>query len=458
VKISSKAREGLTAALAEYAVNARFADMPADVVDSAKRVTLDTLGCIVLGSTLPGGDIMAKYIRTIGSNGTSTVVGKDFTTAPALAALTNGTSAHSDELDGSHKSWGHPAGPAVAVALATCELENKGGAELLNAVALMHDVGARVFTALGSRSAILQTHHIHSTGPYSIGTAAAAANVLGLTQMQCQYAMGIALMKVFSTGAFFDEREHMTKAMTHGQSAYAGVTGALLAREGFEANEAVIEARHGLIDAWGTDEMNLDLFTEDLGSHYSVTDTAFKYYSAGYPIHAPLHAALTLVKEHGIDTADITAVTVAMASAAAEIVDTRDMPSISVQDMVSLGMVLGKLSYEDAHDAEALARPEVQRLKSTITITPDPELAKMGSHHRASWVAITTSAGTVRSQVHRPPGHWETGGMPWSDAEAKFESLVEPRLGAKACAGLIDIARNLEKYESLEDLVRLLRK
>ena len=456
--ISAKAREGLTAALADYSVKANFGDMPSDVVDSAKRVTLDTLGCFILGSTLPPGNIMARFVRSVGGSGPATVAGQDFSTSPTYAALANGTSAHSDELDASHKSWGHPAGPAVAVALATCELENKGGAEMLNAVALMHDIGARVFTALGSRSAILETHHVHSSGPYAIGTAAAAANVLGLNQKQCQYAMGISLMNVFSTAAFFDELEHMTKAMTHGQSAYAGVTGALLAREGFEAHEAIIEARHGLIDAWGTDEMNLDLLTEGLGEHYSVTDTGFKYYSAGYPIHAPLHAALSVLKEHRIDIADITAVTIAMASQAAEIVDTRNMPSISVQDMVSLGMVLGKLSYEDSHDDEALRRPDVLDLKSKITVIRDPELAAMGSHQRASWVEVTTGDGTFRSRVQLPPGHWEAGGMPWPDAEAKFTALVEPRMGGEVSAKIIEVVKNLESQDSLEDLARLLRK
>ena len=153
--------------------------------------------------------------------------------------------------------------------------------------------------------------------------------------------MAIASMNVFSPAAFHDELNHMTKAMAHGQAAFAGVSGALLAMEGFEANERILESPHGLIDAWSTDETDISLLTAGLGEYFSITDTGFKYYSAGYPIHAPLHAALDLIHEGEIAIDDIRFVIVRMAPQSAEIVDDRAMPSISLRDMVAVGMVLG---------------------------------------------------------------------------------------------------------------------
>jgi hypothetical protein len=48
--------------------------------------------------------------------------------------------------------------------------------------------------------------------------------------------------------------------------------------------------------------------------------------------------------------------------------------------------------------------------------------------------------------------------MPWPDAEAKFTALVEPRMGGQVSAKIIEVVKNLESQNSLEDLARLLRK
>jgi 2-methylcitrate dehydratase PrpD len=161
---------------------------------------------------------------------------------------------------------------------------------------------------------------------------------------------------------------------------------------------------------------------------------------------------------NNIDAADIVSVTVAMASQAAEIVDARNMSSISVQDMVSLGMVRGRLTYEDAHDEAGLRSPEVQAMKAKVTVIRDPQLAALGSHNRASWVEIQTKDGTHRSAVHLPPGHWDAGGMPWADAEVKFRALVAPRLGVDVAAELIEVVRDIENYNTVVALSQLLRK
>ena len=144
----------LTAQLAKYIVATDYTKIPDDVVDCTKRVLLDTLGCMVLGSTLPGGSIMEKYLRATGVVGNTTVIGSSLKTSTAYAALANGTSSHADELDASHKSWGHPASLSVAAALAVCEAAERSGRDLVNGVALSHDIGTRVFTAMGEQAGV----------------------------------------------------------------------------------------------------------------------------------------------------------------------------------------------------------------------------------------------------------------------------------------------------------------
>jgi 2-methylcitrate dehydratase PrpD len=132
------------------------------------------------------------------------------------------------------------------------------------------------------------------------------------------------------------------------------------------------------------------------------------------------------------------------------------MPSISLRDMVALGVVLGKLDYEDAHDEAALARVDVQRLRSVIRIEPDEALGLHRPERRCARVDIETSADTYRSREYIPPGHWELGGMPWDAVETKFRSLVDPRLGSEAAERLVSVVRGLDDVSQVTDLTELL--
>ena len=448
----------LTEKVATYSLGSDFAALPDDVVDCTKRVVLDTLGCIVLGSTIDAGRIMGSYVREIGGRADASVIGGGLSAPAAYAALANGTSAHADELDASHVSWGHPASVAIPMALAVCETIGADGREFLNAVVLAHDFGGRLVQAAGGRREIQETRHSHSSVLYAVGAAAAAGRLMRLKPLAQHHAMALAMFNISSPAAFMDERKHMTKAMAHGQSAFAAVSGAFLAAGGFEANDNVLEARHGLADFWFSDDAAIDKVTADLGKYFSITDTGFKYYSAGYPIHAPLYNSLKIVQENDVAVADIDSITVGMASHAADIVDSRDMPSICIQDMLSLGMVLGRLSFEDAHDTETLARPEVRELRGKIRIERDAELDLISPPFRGAWVRIATTDGRVFERpAQLAPGHWDLGGAPWADVEAKFTQLVEPRLGALNAARIIAFTRDLEHLSDLAELGRLLR-
>ncbi len=442
----------ITERLAAYTRSTDFGKLPDEVVDRAKRVIADELGCMVLGSTMPPGERVRSFVRSIGGVPEAVVVGGG--RAPAgYAALANGTSSHADELDGVHVSQGHPAGTSVAGALAMAEALHLGGRDLINAVVLSFDVGCRILVAIGGGHAVRRAHHVHGSPLYALGVACAAGRLLGLDQVPTQHAMALAALNIAVPASFYDERNHMSKALNQGQAAYAGVTGALLAAHGFEGHDRILEARDGLIDGWRTDRTDVDAMTAGLGDSYAILEAGFKYYSAGYPINSPLAGAFALLKEHALRADDIVRVRVGMAPSSADVVDNRPMPSICLQDMLSVGIALGRLQYEDAHDEANLLRPDVRRLRGTIEIVRDAGLAADAAQRRVSWVEIATADGqSYRGPERIAPGHWELGGMPWGDLEDKFTSLVAPRLGAGASAQIFSIVRDLEAYDDLAGL------
>lgn len=448
----------LTRQLAEYSLSTGYDQLPDEVVDRVKRVIADELGCMVLGSTMPPGERIRGYARSVAGPAQATVIGGGMRVQAALAALANGTSSHADEVDGVHISQGHPAGTSVAGALAMCEWLALPGRDLINAIALSYDVGCRLVLAFGGGNVLRRAQHMHSSQVYAIGVAAAAGRLMGLESLPLRHAFALAAMNVFVPTAFYNERNHMSKAMNQGQAAYAGITGAVLASHGFEAHDDIVETRDGLLDVWWTDDCDPAMVTADLGKTFSVLDAGFKYYSAGYPIHSPIAGGLRIMREHHLTADQIARVRVGMWPSSADVVDSRPMPSICLQDMLSLALVLGRLSYDDAHDPANLDRPDVRRLRGVIEIVRDSTLPEGAARRRLSWVEITTVTGdVVRGPNLIAPGHWELGGMPWDDLEEKFRSIVVPRLGAEAAGRIFALVRRLETQDNLGELSRLLR-
>jgi 2-methylcitrate dehydratase PrpD len=448
----------LTEQVAAYARATQFAKLPEEVVDRAKRVIADEIGCMVLGATMPPGERVRAFAAATGGAPVSSVIGGGLRTSPGYAALANGTSSHSDELDGVHVSQNHPAGTSLAAALAVTESLSLGGQDLINAVVLSFDVGCRILMAMGGGHMVRREHHAHGTPLLALGAAVAAGRLLRLEQLPMQHALNLAALNIMVPASFYDERNHMSKAMNQGQAAYAGVTGALLASHGFEAHDRVLETKDGIVDLWQTSKADIAVITAGLGENYSIMDAGFKYYSAGYPINSPIYGGLMLMREHQLAAGDITKIRVGLTPASAEVVSNRVMPSISLPHMLSLALVLGRLGYDDAHDEANLRRPDAERLRGTVEIVPDASFGPDAAARRVSWVEITTADGQVfRGPDRIAPGHWELGGMPWDDLEEKFTSLVAPRLGAEASARIFSFVRELETCDDLAPLTTAAR-
>ena len=92
--------------LVAYSRDSRFERLPEPVVNAAKRVILDILGCMILGTTLPPGEVMWRYVDSAAGGGPSSIVGRGTAVTAAYAALANGTAAHADELDCSIRTGG----------------------------------------------------------------------------------------------------------------------------------------------------------------------------------------------------------------------------------------------------------------------------------------------------------------------------------------------------------------
>src|SRR5258708_13409600 len=115
-----------TATLASYVANLKFDDIPPEVLERAKVLTLDFLGSAIRArrdaESTPS---LLKMLETLAldGKGDSTVFGDAKTWTPAVAALLNGALGHSLDFDDTHADSSlHPSAPVVPAAFAGGEM------------------------------------------------------------------------------------------------------------------------------------------------------------------------------------------------------------------------------------------------------------------------------------------------------------------------------------------------
>ena len=192
-----------TAYAADFILNTRYADIPAEVIELARKSILDGLGLALSGSVAESGGIVRRYLTTTGLVATgpnaATVIGSPLKAPVRFAAFANGVGIHADDYDDTQlavakdRVYGlltHPTAPALPPALAICETRSLSGRDLL----LAYNIGVEVETKIGE--AISPRHYedgFHSTGTAGVfGAASASAKLYGLDRERILRALGIA--------------------------------------------------------------------------------------------------------------------------------------------------------------------------------------------------------------------------------------------------------------------------
>jgi len=222
-----------------------------------------------------------------------------------------------------------------------------------------------------------------------------------------------------------------------------------MAATGLEGNPDILGAPYGVLQAWGTSD-RIGVFTRGLGKEYAILGANFKFINCGYPIHAAVEAAMTLVKQHGIAVGAIESVYVGMPTDTMKVVDNRDMHNICLQDVLSAALVQGGLKLRELPFPQVLEDPAYIRLRPRITLRGDPDLDRDQPAGRGAIVAITRRDGsTVRHRVEHPRGHSLRGGVSWADLAQKWqEGLPECDVDR-----MLKLAQRLEHLEDVNELV-----
>ena len=290
-----------TATLAAYVAELKFADIPPEVLDRAKVLTLDFLGSAIRArrdaESTPSLLKMLEALALDGS-GYSTVFGDNKTWTPAVAALLNGALGHSLDFDDTHADSSlHPSAPVVPAAFAVGELVGASGQDVLTAIVAGYEVCCRLGNALDPTSHYARGFHPTATaGTY--GAAAAAAKLFGLSQQQIIAAFGVSGSQAAGSLQFLVNGA-WNKRYQVGAAAMNGVIAATLARNDFVGSTELIEGKHGLLVGY-SDNAHPEKAVAGLGKIYETMKIGVKPYPSCRYTHAALDALIAMRREHNL--------------------------------------------------------------------------------------------------------------------------------------------------------------
>jgi 2-methylcitrate dehydratase PrpD len=139
--------DGPTGRLATWVADVTLDDVPRDVVERAKHLLLDGVGCALIGSQLPWSRVATGAVLDLENPGDVAVIGTGKSTSAPAAAVLNGTFIQGFELDDFHPIAPVHSCSLVIPALLSTAAARPGtttGADFLLGAIVGFEVGPRV--------------------------------------------------------------------------------------------------------------------------------------------------------------------------------------------------------------------------------------------------------------------------------------------------------------------------
>lgn len=437
--------------LAHFVRGLSYEQIPAAVIDKAKLHILDVIGIGLSSSRRDYGRSSYRAARALGSGGECTVIGFPDQMPAASAVLVNGTLIHGLDYDDTHiEGIVHSGVTVIPTALAAGEETGADGRTVLAAIV----AGFEVVTRLGiAAQGQLHPRGFHPTSVFgSLSSSLIAGRLYGLPAEVMASAMGLAGGTMAS--GLLEIGESWLKRLNPGWAAHAGITAALLAKEGFIGPESILEGNNGLYASHlygGT--YQLEALTRGLGLNWETLNIGFKPYPCCHFLHASLDCSKMIRERHGFDPDQVEEIVcliseplMALATEGFFRPKTEYAAQFSVPFTVATMLTHGKLDLE-SFSLERLSDPTLNRLidKTRLEVDRQSEYPK----NFPGQVTVKTRQGQTferRETVNRG-----TKDNPLSKDEVvrKFRENVSGVIEDEAARGLIDM---VERFEEIADV------
>lgn len=445
-------RPSMAEGVAKFAAGLTWDDIPAPVRLRAKLQILDGLGTGIAANAYPFAARALEGVKALGSTGPCSVIGQTMKLSPRDAALANGMLVHGLDFDDTHLgSIIHPTAASLPAALALGESLDVSGRDMLVAYVAGMELAIRIGWAADGRF-----HHTgyHATAIAShFSSALVAGKLLGLDAQGLTMAQGVAASTAGGVQVFLEEGA-WTKRMHPGWGATAGITAAILVKNGFVGPRRPYEGKFGLFDThFQADSAEVDggRLVSGLGSHWMLAETAIKPYPVCHFIHGCADAAIEISRE--IDAADIVSVEALLPEptlhivaepASQKIVPKTDYEAkFSAQFVIATCLALGRFGLAELKDT-AFSDPELLALTAKVTCKADPDTA-FPTYFSGGVVVTLKDGRTIQRHVRVNSGAGERM-LDVDGVSAKFLACAQMSISAEKAEKIRQLVLALDEH------------
>jgi len=438
-----------TRMLASFILGCRSTDLPADLRHEAHRALLNIIGCALGGATHPAVDAALRAFRPMSGPAVAAVIGRGERLDPLHASLMNGISSHVlDYDDTTPKNYGHHSSPVASALLAYASVHPVSGGDFVDAFTIGFEVSSRVGNAVYPAHYDVGWHMTGTAGVF--GAAAAIGRLLGLTETEMVWALGLAATQAAGLREMFGS---MAKSFHPGRSAQNGYAAALLAQAGFTAGEYGIEGPRGFAAVLAS-RCDLSRITHRLGVDFELRDNTYKPFPCGIVIHPTIDGCIQLREAHAIEATAIAAVRLRVAPLVLDLCNQHDITrglqgKFSIYHAAAIGLVRGRAGLNEFTD-EAVNDREIARVRGITTAHADASVTE----DQAQIEVELDDGRRLTTWVEASLGNLK---RPMSDAqlETKFREQAALLLPPSVVDALVDRLWALDAATDVREIVDL---
>jgi 2-methylcitrate dehydratase PrpD len=431
--------------LAEFTVRTKSEDIPADVLQFCKILTLKTMGGMIAGSAHPSAQKMARLVRERRQEERCGVIHGGFRTSLWDAVLLNSFFAHAREMEddrfGGGVSWDITVIPTL---ISLGEKLKLSGKALLEAIAVGLEVHAR--------TCLFGAEHLGLTiVPGAVGPAAGAARALGLNEEQTAAAMGLALSSANLSLTNFGTDAHYLESSLHSLQA---IIAAEMAQQNMTSNPDLGAYLTRLLGK----EVEPEALVRDLGKHWHLTEIMIKKYSCCFILHRQIDSVLQLRREHRLSFEDVAEIEVH--GSPADQLCNRPEPKtegdlqFSFQHTLGTAMYFGELGL-DHFSTRLIDEPRFVAARSKVKVSIDPALPKI-IMQAPSRVTIRTKDGRAVTQERMYPIGSLQEPLSVDGIRDVYRMCVKGLIAEKDLNASADAILALEKQPGIGELIEML--
>ncbi|MFC1902187.1 MmgE/PrpD family protein [Chloroflexota bacterium] len=321
----------VTEELVSHVLETRFEAIPGEVLERARDIVIDVLGCSVGGANAPGCPAMVDLIRQRNGKEESTILAYGVRVPAYNAAFANAVMARVMDYGAveifinGEATRAHIGEILAPTAIALAEQKAIGGKELLTALVLGEDLVIRTVIAASpqfsqSDSAGILSKLVGGASIVSVfGAGAIAARLSVFDKRQLLSTFGIALdevsgarKRIYDGVRYFELGEELAVRLgisaSFGLAAQFGILAAQLASKGSTGVEDPLTGERGYFTFYCRD-YHPEILTRELGRTFH-TEVTFKPYPCCRGNHSGIDCALEIVRKHEVDASNIDEVTV----------------------------------------------------------------------------------------------------------------------------------------------------